>query len=126
MLDRLKQNLSLQNVLSLIAIGAFVANMVKGPSLFVYNLSQDNAKTSRTQSEIIANVEKLTIAVDGLSKRVELSERNWIVVNELVAKEFPRRSELEPRLKAIEDGVREMNMTVRRMNENSRTPYRTP
>lgn len=119
MREWLTKNLTVTNA---IVIATLIVTLVRSGGQFALQYSEQTRDQTRSTIQLGEAVAKLTLIVDALGARVTLSEHRQDRINDDIAKEFPRRSELEPRLKAIEEKVNETNMAVRRMNENSRVP----
>lgn len=90
-----------------------LASALKGGTSFVLDLTTSSQAQAEAVTKLVAQVEKLT-------RRVEELETANLQRDQLIAETFPRRTELEPRFKAIEDMSRETNMMVRRLYENQR------
>ncbi len=106
----LKKQLTLQTVLMLVLLFGSFSQRTGSRVIGLFDVTDKN-------SQAISELVKVTRS---LAERVEALERRNLSLNDVVAKEFPRRSELEPRLRAIEDGIKEQNMLLRRQQEQYR------
>lgn len=110
MRDWLKKQVTVGNILMVLVL---VVTMFRNSTAWVIDLTTSSGKTASAVSKLVEQTAKL-------EQRVDTIERDRLIQSEIIAREFPRRSELEPRLKAIEDSSRENNILLRRMLEGRR------
>lgn len=106
----LRTNVTLQNILIALTLAS---TLVLNSARWMKTLGENDRADADQRVE-------LTRKVDDLSTRVSALERSNYQLFDVIAREFPRRSELDPRLKAIEDKLAEQNMMFRRYLESYR------
>lgn len=108
----IKRQLTVHNLLMiLVLVGTFTRTTAQSV-MGVINSSQDLSREVQQQ-----------IAIDkDLSDRVASLERANLQLSDTVARDFPRRAELDPRLRAIENQLQEQTQMFRRFLENYRAP----
>lgn len=118
MKEWIKQNAAFINIALIVA--TLIASMLRGPAIFVWQLSQKNANdTAETNNKSIAELRGL---VQGLAIRVTHHDQQFDTLNSEIAKEFPRRAELQPWMKSMEEKVDEANRNSRLLLERYRRP----
>lgn len=110
MRDWLKKQATVQNILMVLVL---IATLARNSSAWVMQVTNSSSRTADAVAELVSQ----TTALAGRVSALELDHASR---NEIFAREFPRRAELEPRLKAIEDMGRENNLMLRRFLENYR------
>jgi hypothetical protein len=105
--DWFKKQLSFQNILMVLTL---VVVMLRSSTTWVLDVTESGGR-------LAVSVQRLVDQTDALAKRVDALERDRIGLESVMSNSFPRRSELEPRLTAIENMGKENNMMLRRFLE---------
>lgn len=110
MTDWLKKQLTFQNI---VIVLTFVAVLFRSSTAWVLDVTASGGKTAAAVQRLVEQTDRLTTRIDAL-------ERDRLTEGVRVALEFPRKSEIEPRLVGIEKGIEELNRQQRRMMETYR------
>lgn len=109
----LREQLTVGNIL---VTATFIATLTLNTGRWVTGFNQENKERDRKISETTVKISDLSVATQSLTTRIEQLERSNLQMSERVAQDFPRRSELEPRLRAIEEQLAESNRLMRSMS----------
>lgn len=116
-MDWFRRQLTIQNILMVLVL---VSSLTKNTAGWVTGLSSVTSDNTKAIAEIVKAQADERSRQEAFDLRLRSLENYHLTLNDEIAKSFLRRSELEPRLKAMEDQITETNRLWRRFLENYR------
>lgn len=104
-MDWLKKQVTLQNI---VMTATLIITLILNTNLWI-------RKQTQADIDLTRRVAALELQIENHEARMRMTERFQDQLDMFMAKDFPRRTELEPRLKSIDDRITELNELLKRL-----------